>query len=641
MMSAMNDRLQRLLLAGALGFGSISSPAVETSAARPNILWISCEDTSPWLGFCGESYALTPNLDRLAHQGVYFRNAFATSPVCSPTRFGIITGTYATSMGTHRLRSQFPIPDSLKGFPSYLRQAGYYCANKVKTDYNTSAQGRLVRESWDDCNATAHWRNRKPGQPFFAVFNLTETHQGKVFETAPPPSLEPSERHDPTKAPVPPYYPDTPGARRTMARVHDCITAMDKHAGRILAELEKDGLNDNTIVFFWPDHGQGIPRGKRTLWDTGLKIPLVIYFPEKYRNLAPVAPGQSCDRMVSLVDLGPTILSLAELPIPPAMQGVAFLGKNAAEPRQYVYGARDRVDEALELSRSVRDSRFLYIRNYMPDLSWMQPEWYSDQLRFRVELTRLATSNQLNAAQLTYAGPGKPVEALYDTQEDPWQLESLAANPKHRKTLKRMRNALRDWQRQSRDLGMIPEWEAAQMCTGERPLCKSAKTDQDYPLDHVLDTAGMVGKPGHVQELTQRLSDADPTVRYWAAVGLRAIGREALTARAALRKALDDRCMPVRIEAAGILVAQWQADAALERLAAIIGGHDELATDHAARTLELLGEKAKAALPAMRKAIEQASAIARPSLEAAIRKLSGDEQPTLSPARARTKKNPD
>lgn len=336
------------------------------AAPRPNFLWISCEDTSPWLGFCGEQYARTPNLDALARRGIHFTNAFSTAPVCAPSRYAIITGTYATSYGTQRLRSIFAVPDTMTGFPAHLRRAGYYCSNNVKTDYNTSAEKRLIAESWDESSGKAHWRKRKPGQPFFAVFNLTESHQSQVFESTPA-KLDPAERHDPANAPVPPYYPDTPTAHRTVARVHDCITAMDRQAGKILTELREDGLEDDTIVFFWSDHGQGIPRGKRTLWDTGLKVPLVVCFPDQYRDLAPAPPGGACDRLVSLMDLGPTLLNMLDLPLPPHMQGRGFLGNAAAPAREYVFGARDRVDEAVEVSRSVRDQRYLYVRNFMPD----------------------------------------------------------------------------------------------------------------------------------------------------------------------------------------------------------------------------------------------------------------------------------
>ena len=587
-------------------------------ADRPNLLWISCEDTSPWLGYCGEPYARTPNLDRLAAEGVHYTSAFATAPVCSPTRFAIITGLYATAMGTPRLRSKFPVPDFVKGFPAHLREAGFYCTNNAKTDYNTSAEPRIIRESWDSSSAKAHWRNRKPGQPFFAVFNLTETHQGQAFVSQAGSKVPAAEQHDPAKAPLPPYYPDTALARGTMARVHDCITAMDAHAGAILTELQADGLKDDTIVFFWPDHGQGIPRGKRTLWDTGLKIPLVVYFPPKYRHLSPTAPGGKCSSLVSLVDLGPTLLSVLGLPVPSHMQGVAFLGPAAGPPREYVYGARDRVDEVLELSRSVRDKRYLYIRNYMPDLSWNQPETYSDQLPLRREITRLAAEGKLGEAPLTYAGPGKPPEALYDTEKDPWQIRNVAGDPEYAPVLERMKQALRDWQVACRDLGLIPEWQAAKMCEGGRPLCEAAREEKDFALQRVLDTAERVGLQGQTEEFVRRLSDADPTVRYWAAIGLRVAGRDAAESKDAIRKALGDSSMPVRVEAAGILVRQLETREALDLLAGILRSRDELAALHAARTLQLLGEKARPVLPAMREAIPQCGQYARRSLEAAV-----------------------
>jgi arylsulfatase A-like enzyme len=621
--------LVALVLAAQLASVDAASEAARNEAAgpRPNILWISCEDTSPCLGFCGEEYATTPNLDRLARAGVRYTSAFATAPVCSPSRFAIITGIHATTMGTQRLRSEFPVPAEVAGFPSHLRRAGYYCSNNAKTDYNTHAEKRIIAESWDACGPKAHWHGRRSGQPFFAVFNLTETHQGKAFGNEPFPDSDPAEKHNPASAPLPPYYPDTPEARRTLARVHDCITAMDKHAGRILDELEKDGLKEDTIVFFWADHGQGIPRGKRTLWDTGLRVPLVIYFPDKYRHVAPTAPGGACDRLVSLMDLGPTLLSLLELPIPAGLHGRAFLGKAAGSPQQYVFGARDRVDEALELSRSVRDARHLYLRNYMPDLSWNQPESFSDQLALRREITQLAAVGKLNAAQLAYAGPTKPIECLYDSTNDPWQTNNLAGDPALRPVLERMRQALRNWQTETRDLGFIHEWQAWQMCADGQPLKEAARADKDYPLERVLDTAERVGQAGQTTEFTRRLSDRDPTVRYWAAIGLRAAGRESDDSKGALQKALTDAALPVRIEAAGVLFALSENREALDVLARVIRSGDEHATIHAARTLQRFGEKARPALPTLREALAALAVdreLARRAVQAAIHQIAGE-----------------
>jgi|CXWL01.1.fsa_nt_gi arylsulfatase A-like enzyme len=603
-------------------------------AARPNILWISFEDTSRWLGFCGEKYARTPHVDELARRGVQYTNAYATAPVCSPSRFAIITARYATSYGTQRLRSDFGVPADLHGFPSFLRQAGYYCSNNVKTDYNTGAAKRFIAESWDETSVKAHWRNRQPGQPFFAVFNLVETHQSKAFEDAPPPDLEPAERHDPALAPLPPYYPDTPAARQAMARVHDCITAMDKHAGQILAELERDGLMENTIIFFWSDHGQAIPRGKRTLWDTGLKVPMIVYFPEKYRQLAPAVPGSTSDRLVSLMDLGPTVLSLLQVPIPEHLQGRAFLGRAAAAPREYVFGARDRVDEANDVSRSVRDGRYLYIRNFMPDLSWNQPEAYSDQLGLRREITRLAKEGKLNADQLTYAGPSKPAEALYDTAGDPWQVKNVAADPALRPVLERMRHALSAWQLESRDLGLIHEGQAEKMAADGRSLFEVTRTGAAYPLERVLDTAWRVGQPGETDEFIRRLNDRDPTVRYWAIIGLRIAGPAASGAAASLKQALADESATVRIEAAGIRVVQGDDREALRLLIENLTNDDGHVALHAARTLQMLGEKARPAIPALREALlrlkeSPETDYARWSIIGTLNRLTGENQTIL------------
>lgn len=384
----------------------------------------------------------------------------------------------------------------------------------------------LIAESWDACRAPAHWRQRRSGQPFFAVFNLMETHQSKVFESSPAPNLDPALLHEPDRAPMPPYFPNTPRARRTMARVHDCITAMDRRAGEILTQLEQDGLAGDTIVFFWSDHGQGIPRGKRTLWDSGLKVPLVIAFPEKYQHLAAAMPGGSCERLVSLMDLGPTLLSLVDLPIPPTMQGRAFLGTSAARARDYVFGARDRVDEAAELARSVRDGRYLYIRNFLPDLSWNQPESYSDQLKMRVEITQLAAAGRLNDAQLAYAATTKPVELLYDTQADPWQINNLAMDAGHQAVLQRLRRTLREWQAQTCDQGLRHETEAAH-------------TGMESSLERAPNCSGRSPTP-------PRRSSSKQRGFWWRStqIGLRSNGRKSPATTAASQRASSTPRLP-------------------------------------------------------------------------------------------------
>ena len=325
------------------------------------------------------------------------------------------------------------LPVEIRGFPAWLREAGYFTSNNVKTDYNVADEKTFIADAWDRCDDQAHWRQRKEVQPFFSVINLMTTHQSRSsvwpeeqFEKEIASQLSPTERTDPAKVNLPPYYPDTLLARRQWARYYDCIAVMDKQVGAILSQLDEDGLADNTIVFFYGDNGAGIPLHKRLLHDSGLHVPLLVRFPAKYRHLAPANPGAATDRLVSFVDFAPSILSLAALPIPKHMQGQPFLGPAATAPRQYVYGARDRVDEAFDLSRSVRDKRWLYIRNYMPHLSWAQPEGYSDQSAFRCELLKMAAEGKLNEAQMVYAGPRREIEELYDTVADPHQVRNLA-----------------------------------------------------------------------------------------------------------------------------------------------------------------------------------------------------------------------
>ena len=310
----------------------------DSGPAPPNVLWIVAEDHGPHHGSYGDAYAVTPNLDRLAAEGARFTRAFAVTPVCAPARSGIITGMYPTSIGSHHMRSTAVPPPHVKGFTERLRAAGYFTTNNAKTDYNFSPwlpteTRRAVREAplglWDQNGEHAHWRNRAPGQPFFSVFNLGASHEGQVRmpddrfaeRTA---RLAPKARHDPASAPLPPYYPDTPEVRRDIARYYDLVTVMDAAAGEILAALEADGLADDTVVFFYGDHGWGLPRGKRWVYDSGLRVPLLVRWPGR------IEPGTVRSDLVSFIDFAPTLLSLAGVAVPAHMQGRVFLGDDAA-----------------------------------------------------------------------------------------------------------------------------------------------------------------------------------------------------------------------------------------------------------------------------------------------------------------------
>lgn len=422
------------------------------AADRPNILWISAEDISPDLGCYGVEYARTPNLDKLAEQGARYTRAFSISGVCAPSRSAIITGMYPTSIGTHHMRCKGIPPAYVKCFTEYLRAAGYYCTNNVKTDYNFDSP----ITAWDESSHEAHWRNRPEGMPFFSVINLLTTHESRIRGEALEARMKragQTYRHDPDEATLPPYYPDTPVVRKDWANYHDLITLMDMEVGDILQQLEEDGLAESTIVFFWGDHGRGLPRAKRWLYDSGLHVPLIIRWPGE------IEPGTVVEDLVSFVDFGPTVLSLAGVEVPAYMQGRPFLGRQKGEPREYIYGARDRMDETYDIIRAVRDRRFKYIRNYQPEKPYAQFIGYMELMPTMQEMRRLNKAGELVGAQRQYFRPEKPREELYDTLEDPHEVNNLADNWRYRELLQRMRAVMDEWRAETKDLGLIPEAE--------------------------------------------------------------------------------------------------------------------------------------------------------------------------------------
>jgi N-sulfoglucosamine sulfohydrolase len=443
---------------------------------RPNILWISVEDISADLGCYGSEYSVSPSIDRLAAEGVRYTRAFSVAGVCAPSRSSIITGMYPSTIGTQYMRCKGVPPAYVKCFTEYLRAAGYYCTNDSKTDYNFDSPVT----AWDDSRPGAHWRNRpRKDQPFFAVINLTTTHESQIRQPEEKyqklrAMLSPEQIHDPKQAELPPYYPDTPLTRQDWARYHDCIAVMDRQVGKILKDLEDDGLADDTAVFFWSDHGRGLPRAKRWLYDSGTNVPLIVRWPGRLnRN------GVS-DDLVSLMDLGPTVLRIAGLDVPKHMQGKAFLGDAGRyAPRKYVYGIRDRMDETTDMMRSVRDARFKYIRNYMPQLPYAQRIAYMDEMPTMQEWRRLAAEGKLAGPQKHFFAETKPVEELYDLVRDPHEIQNLAGDPEFAEELARLRAAHKKWVEETNDIGPIPEaehWERVRpggtWSTAEKPVIK-------------------------------------------------------------------------------------------------------------------------------------------------------------------------
>lgn len=447
----------------------LPSQAVVADEAKPiNIVWLSVEDMSPWIGPYGDKTVPTPNLDKLAAQGVTYDNAFATSPVCAPARSSIITGMFATRIGTMQMRNGNPSsaaikknPDAyrdipgyeglppawLRCFPEHLRAAGYYCTNNSKQDY----QFKAPKTVWDESSNKATWKNRAEGQPFFAVFNHTGTHESRGF----PGRKEGKGDLKPEDAPVPPIYPDTPAVRDAMARTYNNIARMDKWVGEKIKELEDAGELDNTVIIYWSDHGVGLPRGKRSCFDTGLRVPLIVRYPDGKDA------GTRSDRVVSFVDLGPSVLSLAGIKPDERYDGTPFLGEHATERDEddyrngYAYGHADRFDAERELTRSVSDGRYRYTKNHMTDVPYLLPVAYREQIPMTFDLYKLRETGSDNPAHWQFVARKRPAEEFYDSQADPWEFKNLIDAPEHQERIKAMRNKLETWIKDTGDLGFI------------------------------------------------------------------------------------------------------------------------------------------------------------------------------------------
>lgn len=516
-----------LLLASLFALSRVpAAQGAAPPARRPNVLWITCEDMSPDLGCYGDAYAHTPAIDRLASQGARYTLVFTHAPVCAPSRSGLITGMYPTTLGTHHMRSQVPPPAGVRCFPAYLRDAGYYCTNNSKTDYNFP----VPPDAWDENGKQAHWRHRpRADQPFFAVFNILVTHESQARASAKQyqantSRLAAGERHDPDKARLPSYYPDTPEVRRNWAVNCDNITALDYRVADLLKELDDDGLADQTVVFFYSDHGRGLTRGKRWLYDSGLHVPLLVRWPGQ------IAPGSVVEDLTAFVDFAPTVLSIAGVDIPSHMQGRAFLGPaRASQPRQYIYAARDRMDERYDMFRAVRDARFKYIRNYMPWLPYDQHVNYAEAMPILQEMRRLHAAGQLTGPAELFFRQQKPVEELYDCQADPDEVRNLAGDPHYRDVLERLRAEQQRWSRDTHDLGFLPEpvmreamaadpahWRDKVIASGELERATAAADFGQLPT-----TTSSPPAPSSAAQLAALLADKSPAVRWWAAQALR------------------------------------------------------------------------------------------------------------------------
>ena len=425
---------------------------------RPNILWIVAEDLSPIIPPFGDQTVKTPNLSRLSDEGVRYTSVFSTSGVCAPSRAALATGMYQNRIGAHHMRTTSVInegpegltpyeaipPPHVKMQSQYFREAGYYTTNNAKEDY----QFQKPITAWNESSPQAHWRNRKIEQPFFSVFNLGITHESQVWRQRDNPLLIDRDLN----VPVPPYLPRTEIALNDIRQVYSNIVAMDKQVGVILNELEEDGLLESTIVFFYSDHGGPLPRQKRLLYDSGIQVPLIIRYPGKWRA------GEIDDQLISFVDFKSTTLSLAGIQPPSYVNGRAFVGEFAdASPRTYIHAAADRFDNEYDTIRAVRDSRFKYLRNYNLDKAYYLPLPYREQMPIMQELLRLNEQGKLDKNQAQWFRSQKPLEELFDIENDPYELENLSADPKYSEKLQELRKEMDSWLSEFNDLGLMPE----------------------------------------------------------------------------------------------------------------------------------------------------------------------------------------
>lgn len=494
------------------GEGQRSNPA-ETS--RPNIVWITSEDTGPQLACYGDPLAVTPNLDQLASRSIRFTRCWSNAPVCAPARTTLITGVWPTSLGASHMRSDVPLPAMMELFPQYMRQAGYFCTNRQKEDYNVHSSA----SPWDASGPQAHWKHRRPNQPFFAVFNIGTTHEGQIRKRPHESKL------DPQSISVPPYHPDLPEVRRDWAQYYDKIEQMDQEVGEILRQLDQENLLASTIVFYFGDHGSGMPRSKRWLYQGGLHVPLLISLPPDFASLAAdgMQAGSTSDIAISFIDMAPTTLSLAGIKPPEWMSGRALLGEYQQEPDRYQFGFRDRMDERVDCSRAVRDERFLYIRNWMPH----QPQGQFLDYMFLTPTTRAWEKHwkegKTNEAQSAFWLP-KPTHEIYDLAADPHQIHNLFGQKGMEADQTRLSRVLLDWMVESRDWGLTPEsimladsrdstpWE-----TGQRlpeAMMRSRLEAADWASEHQGIESDCLSDAG------RWLQSEDRVQRYWGAMGL-------------------------------------------------------------------------------------------------------------------------
>jgi arylsulfatase A-like enzyme len=537
----------------------------------PNILWFISDDANPYIGAYGDALARTPNIDQFAKTGILYRNVFSNAPVCAPTRFSLLTGMLPESCGpAHHMRAVAKLPDIMRTVPEYLRAKGYYCTNNWKTDYNTNNFDESA--IWDASSRTAHWRTRPEGKPFYSVITSLTTHESSLtplLGTVTEGSVKPDQVR------VPAFLPDTPEVRRDIASYYNRMERMDAELATVLQQLQDDGLAENTIVFYFSDNGGVLPRSKRFLYDEGLRSPLIVRVPDRWKNVIPTGTATDVTTPVSFIDFPPTLLALAGLTAPSHMQGKPLLsaldtygsGSNVARATRYVFGMRNRMDERTDFSRSVTDGTTLYIRHYMPHRPWGLRNEYSFQLLSYQSWETEHLAGRLNAAQDLF-WQQKPYEEFYDLRADRDQVNNLIADPARQAKIAEMRVALDEHMLDVNDNGFIPEsaapegWEAS-------------RVPGAYPLRRVMDLASLAAQrqPASLPVFRNASRDSNALVRHWAAQGLLMLGENARGGIEDLERLLDDELPQTRVVAGEALIKLVPGHHALDLLVELLESH--------------------------------------------------------------------
>lgn len=587
-----------LLLAAGSAMGQNNEPLPLDEAQfnfTPNVLWLSCEDISHhYLPMYGDSTIETPFLSKLATEGIVFNHAHATAGVCAPSRCSIITGMYSTSIGGHNMRTvgEMPLPDNFQFLPEYFKQTGYYCTNNVKTDYNISWDADI----WDDNGYTAHWKHREPGQPFFAVFNGTLSHESRIFYMM----WDNSFMSDTVGMEIPPYFPQNdPVVKQDIARNYSNIVMADKQAEHFYNELEESGLLDSTIVVFWSDHGGPLPRGKREIYTSGTQVPMIVRFPEK------LFAGQRCDQLVSLMDLGPSMLSLCGIEPPSHFEGRAFAGKFAKPEPDYIFANRDRLSANPDTRRAVISKDYLYIRNFHPELPMHHREIYRNQIHTMQRLTELHENNQLNKVQELWFAQQKPYEEFYVKENDFYNVNNRANDPDYVPEIEKMRKALENQTIESMDLGFIPEPELIRLQQTHKAAPYDIVRGIDYPIDRLMKLSVLwKTTENSVPKLKKALKDTNPIVRYWGVNGLINSGKAGTAERNEIKNLLNDESGIVRIISAYALTQTGDFETGFDKLAHEMRQGDHIKRAYAIYYISRLGSKASALLPELLKYTE-------------------------------------